>query len=86
MWFFIYLNAEPSQIKVFADQNKVLKKDHMTLYWNVCACLTLKQYYVISTKMFEIITSQADSFHDLLGFPSLFSKIPSEYKKFPHFQ
>lgn len=26
MWFFIYLNAEPSQIKVFADQNKVLKK------------------------------------------------------------
>lgn len=52
MWFFIYLNAEPSQIKVFADQNKVLKKDHMTLYWNVYACLTLKQYYVISTKMF----------------------------------
>lgn len=60
MWFFIYLNAEPSQIKVFADQNKVLKKEWsffktlfwMTLYWNICACLTLKQYYVISTKMF----------------------------------
>lgn len=36
MWFFIYLNAEPSQIKVFADQNKVLKKDHMTLLERMC--------------------------------------------------